>query len=154
MRGCATRTGPVPLGVRVRVRRQPRAATAHEMLRALAVHGGRRTTHHFVEHTGELELRLRAPDLAALMEEAARALAEIMAEDAGGSPEGAVETVCIAASDRESLLVEWLNELVYRADVKKRVYGDVQVERVVDVIERAGVARKIARLVPLGVLKG
>jgi hypothetical protein len=31
--------------------------------------------HRFVEHTGELELRLEAADFASLLEEAARALA-------------------------------------------------------------------------------
>jgi tRNA-splicing ligase RtcB len=38
------------------------------------------------------------------------------------------------------------------AEEAPSAYKDV--ERVVDVVERAGVARKVARLVPLGVLKG
>jgi SHS2 domain-containing protein len=88
--------------------------------------------HRFVEHTGELELRLEAADFASLLEEAARALAEIMAEDAGGSPTRAPEQVELTASDRESLLVDWLNELVYRAEVNKCVYGDLHVDRAND----------------------
>jgi protein archease len=88
--------------------------------------------HRFVEHTGELELRLQAADLASLLEEAARALAEIMAEDAGGSPTRASEHVELSASDRESLLVDWLNEIVYRTEVNKCVYGDVHVDRAND----------------------
>jgi SHS2 domain-containing protein len=88
--------------------------------------------HRFVEHTGELELRVEAPDLASLLEEAARALAEIMAEDAGGPPTAPPEHVALAAADRESLLVDWLNELVYRADVDKRVYREVHVQRADD----------------------
>lgn len=83
--------------------------------------------HTFIEHTGELELRLEAPDLASLLEEAARAMADVMADDATGPPSAAAEHVELAAPDRESLLVDWLNELVYRADVGKRVYGDVHV---------------------------
>jgi SHS2 domain-containing protein len=86
--------------------------------------------HRFVEHTGELELRVDAPDLASLFEEAARALADVMAEDAGGPPTAAPERITLAATDREELLLDWLNELVYRADVGKRVYADVRVERV------------------------
>lgn len=88
--------------------------------------------HRFVEHTGELELRLEAPDLASLLEEAARALAEIMAEDAGGAPTKAPERVELTATDRDALLVDWLNELVYRAEIHKCVYGDVHVERAND----------------------
>jgi SHS2 domain-containing protein len=88
--------------------------------------------HRFVEHTGELELCIEAKDLASLLEEAARALAEIMAEDAGGAPTHPPEHVELAASDREALLVDWLNELVYRADVEKCVYRDVHVERAND----------------------
>ena len=38
------------------------------------------------------------------------------------------------------------------AEEAPSAYKDV--ERVVDVVERAGVARKVARLVPLGVLEG
>jgi tRNA-splicing ligase RtcB len=38
------------------------------------------------------------------------------------------------------------------AEEAPTAYKDV--ERVVDVIDRAGVARKVARLLPLGVLKG
>ncbi|MBX3189203.1 MAG: archease [Labilithrix sp.] len=88
--------------------------------------------HRFVEHTGELELRLEAPDLASLLEEAARALAEVMAEDAAGPPTRAPEHLELAASDRESLFVDWLNELVYRAEVDKCVFVEVRVARATD----------------------
>jgi SHS2 domain-containing protein len=93
--------------------------------------------HRFVEHTGELELVLEAPDLPSLFEEAARALADLMAEDAGGPPTAPPEHVELAAADRASLLVDWLNELVYRADVAKRVYHDVHVVRATDRALRA-----------------
>jgi SHS2 domain-containing protein len=93
-------------------------------------HGSPR--HRFVEHTGELELRLEAPDFASLLEEAARALADIMAEDASGALTSAPEHVELSARDRESLLVDWLNELVYRAEVNKCVYRDVHVGRADD----------------------
>jgi SHS2 domain-containing protein len=88
--------------------------------------------HQHVEHTGEIELHLEAPDLATLFEEAARALADIMAEDASGPTTGMPERVELTAKDRESLLVDWLNELVYRADVQKHVYADVKVLRADD----------------------
>lgn len=86
--------------------------------------------HRFIDHTGELELRLEATDFASLLEEAGRALANVMAEDASGTPTSAPEHLEIVAPDRESLLVEWLNELVYRSEINKCVYGDVRVARV------------------------
>jgi len=88
--------------------------------------------HRFIEHTSDLELRLEAADLASLLEEAARALADVMAEDAGGPPTAEAERVEIVAPERESLLVDWLNELVYRSDVNKCVYDDVRVHRAND----------------------
>lgn len=88
----------------------------------------RRPRHRLVEHTGELELRLEAPDFGSLLEEAARALADVMAEDAAGAPTAPPERVELTAADREALLVDWINELVYRADVHKRVYAEVRVE--------------------------
>lgn len=88
--------------------------------------------HRLVEHTGEIELFIEAPEVSALLEEAARALAEIMADDAAGTPDGAVEHVELTARDTASLLVDWLNELVYRADVHKRVYANVKIDRASD----------------------
>jgi SHS2 domain-containing protein len=88
--------------------------------------------HRFVEHTGEIELRLEAADFASLLEEAAHALADVMAEDAGGAPTLGAEHVEIVAADRVSLLVDWLNELVYRSEVNKCVYDDVRVHRAND----------------------
>jgi SHS2 domain-containing protein len=55
-----------------------------------------------------------------------------MAEDAGGAPTRSPERVELSASDRESLLVGWLNELVYRGEVDKCVYGDVHVDLATD----------------------
>jgi SHS2 domain-containing protein len=88
--------------------------------------------HRLVEHTGELELRLEATDLASLLEEAALGLAEILAEDAGGAPTREMERVELTAPDRESLLVDWIDELVYRGEINKCVYGNVHVERATD----------------------
>jgi SHS2 domain-containing protein len=55
-----------------------------------------------------------------------------MAEDASGAPTAPEEHVELAAPDRELLLVDWLNELLYRSELHKCVYGDVRVERASD----------------------
>lgn len=83
----------------------------------------------FVEHTGEVELHVEADTLASLFEEAAHGLADLLADDAGGPPSGPEERVTLTGTDPEHLLVDWLNELVYRGEVDKRVYGDVRIER-------------------------
>lgn len=91
----------------------------------------RAAAHRFVEHTGEVELQLQAPDLPALFAEAGLALAELLA----GTPppaSSAPEHVVVHAPDREALLAEWLNELIYRAEVHKRVYVDFDFTRLGD----------------------
>jgi SHS2 domain-containing protein len=80
-------------------------------------------SHVLVDHTGEVELRLRAPTLSALFVEAGRAVAELMlGEDREPAPGAPVESVVVQAPDRDALLVAWIDELVYRADTRKTVF--------------------------------
>jgi SHS2 domain-containing protein len=90
----------------------------------------KRPYHRLAEHTGEVEMIVVAETLPSLFEEAARALADLLAEDASGAPTGPEERISLTATDRETLLADWLNELVYRGEVDKRVYAQVEVERV------------------------
>jgi SHS2 domain-containing protein len=85
-------------------------------------------SHAFAEHTSELEIRVAASSLPALFTEAGRALAEVMA---GKLPpaSGPAQAVSVHASDRDALLVAWLDELLFLADRDKRVYGDIAIER-------------------------
>jgi SHS2 domain-containing protein len=72
----------------------------------------------WVDHTAELELRLEAGSAEELFSDAARALAELMdGGDAGGPGEPVREELAASAPDRATLLAEWLNELVYLAEV-------------------------------------
>lgn len=91
-----------------------------------------RSVRAFEEHTGELKLRVEAPTLAELFEEAGRALADLMAgEAAAGVPE-VTEHVVLTSPDREALLVDWLNELILRAEVHHVRFGEMRIERVTD----------------------
>ncbi len=85
--------------------------------------------HTFEDHVGELAVRIEAPTLPRLFEEAGRALSEAMGGDTGGSPADHEEKTTVAASDREALLVEWLNELVYRAEVSRVLPREFRIER-------------------------
>ena len=70
----------------------------------------------WVEHTAELELRVEASSADGIFVEALRALAELM--DAGEAGEAARHEVATSAPDRATLLVEWLNELVYLSEAR------------------------------------
>jgi len=76
------------------------------------------TGHREVEHTADWQLEVWAPDMAALLEEAARAMYELM------GVEVSEESRChrqleIAADDHEQLLVSFLEELLFVADSEK-----------------------------------
>jgi SHS2 domain-containing protein len=65
-----------------------------------------------LDHTADVGFELSAPTLGGLFDEARRALLMVVFER---PPEegGEERTVSLAAPDRETLLVRWLNELVY-----------------------------------------
>jgi len=85
-------------------------------------------THRFEAHTGEVQVELRAPDLPGLYREAALALAEVMAPGATCGADAAAEEVEVEARDPAALLVEWIDELIYRVDVTGKVYPSIEVE--------------------------
>ena len=75
------------------------------------------SSHRQLPHTADVGFEACAPNLPAVFEEAARALAEIAAETTGtvGSP---VETGLLRADDLEGLAFAWLNELIALADAQ------------------------------------
>jgi SHS2 domain-containing protein len=81
-------------------------------------------TYQFEPHTGEVQIRIEGSSLPELFEEAGYALAELMLgeELPETPPDAEQEFVMLEAADTEALLVDWLNELISRADVNKRVY--------------------------------
>jgi len=70
----------------------------------------------FLDHTGDVAAHVRAASLGALFADAARALTATLVEPEGVRPT-ARHGVSLAASSPELLLVDWLNELVYRFEV-------------------------------------
>ncbi len=83
-----------------------------------------RAKHSFEEHRGELEVRIDGPTLSALFAEGGRALAELMRATPLQAQAGCSEEVVLNAPDREALLVEWLNELVFRSEVEKALFTE------------------------------
>jgi len=83
-------------------------------------------SHETLEHTSELRVRLRAPDLGALFREAARALGETLAAQAEGHDGLEDHDVEVVAPDLDALLVDWLNELLYLAETRCWIPRDTE----------------------------
>lgn len=71
--------------------------------------------HAFIEHTGEVEVVAHAAREQAVFAEVLEAFAELVGPGTDGRP--ARRDVALDAPDPASLLVDWVNELVYLADV-------------------------------------
>ena len=72
----------------------------------------------FFEHTADLGLRVRAPDLDTLFAEAAEALFAAVVEDLGTVEPRQRLDVEVAGDDRVYLLFDWLRELLYHFDAE------------------------------------
>jgi len=79
------------------------------------------------EHTADLGLRVRAPDLDTLFREAAEGFFSLLVE--GGPPSGADREFRFAmeAARHDDLLFDWLNELLYTFDTTGCVLGGFEV---------------------------
>jgi SHS2 domain-containing protein len=79
------------------------------------------------EHTADLGLRMRAPDLATLFAEAARALFSAIVEDLESvEPLQKIE-LRLEDTDQELLLFDWLKELLYRFDTEHLLFSRFEV---------------------------
>jgi len=97
-------------------------------------------SHELIDHTSEVRLRLRAASLGALLAEAGRALAELQLRGVERPVHAGFKRVQLAAPDRERLLVDWLNELIFLAETERWVATGFEIERVDarSIIVRAG----------------
>jgi SHS2 domain-containing protein len=68
----------------------------------------------WVDHTAELELHIEAATRREVFEEAVAAYAELVGDGTEG--EAVVQELWLTAPDRASLLVRWLEELIYLAE--------------------------------------
>ncbi len=76
------------------------------------------------EHVGEWKLTILADTPEEVFSEAAR----VVSRECGptrGEP-GPWEHIALTARDRETLLVDWLNELLGRSEVAWRAYDEVR----------------------------
>ena len=71
-------------------------------------------SYRWVDHTSEVELEIEAPGEREVLEEAVRALAELLGIDQAGGPEQ--RSVAVEAPDRPALLAAWIEELSFLAE--------------------------------------
>ena len=84
-----------------------------------------------IEHTADRAFRVRGRDLKELFANAAEALLAIEGrrKSAAASRERRVE---IEGFDRETLLVNWLNEILYLGETGRETYTAVEIQEVSD----------------------
>src|SRR5262245_13216771 len=75
------------------------------------------------EHTADLGLRVRSPDLDWLFADAGLCLFSAILEDVGTVRSERPVTVELAGTDREFLLFDWLRDLLLKFDEDHLVFG-------------------------------
>ena len=78
-----------------------------------------------IEHTGDVSFRVRGRKPRELFENAARAMFRLQSCTPGAA--NIVRRVCAKGCDRETLLVNWLNELLYLQEICEEVYHDCKI---------------------------
>ncbi|MFL6261887.1 MAG: archease [Thermoanaerobaculia bacterium] len=75
--------------------------------------------HTWVDHTAEVQLQVEAESLSGLLAEAGRALGLLLLRGRAAEPSGEARTIEVSSVDPEALLVDWLNEIIFLAEVER-----------------------------------
>ncbi len=115
-------------------------------------------SHRFVDHPGELHLRVRAESLGEVMVEAGRALGTLQLGQRRASGNVPWMEIEVHSTDREALLVDWLNDLIYRAETDGWIPLEFTIREVSDrhlsVRARGGMVNERPALVKAATLHG
>jgi SHS2 domain-containing protein len=80
-----------------------------------------------IEHTADWALQVRGADFSALLENAALGMLKLVRAEAGPGP-GVKKVIRLQASDPESLLVTWLEELLYFMEVHNVTFTSFDIQ--------------------------
>ncbi len=90
-----------------------------------------------VEHTGDWAFRARGVDLKQLFANAAGAMFELQLRLPPPPAEAVERQVEVTGFDRETLLVNWLNELLYLQEKYGEIYREFDLQEISDTRLRA-----------------
>jgi SHS2 domain-containing protein len=79
-----------------------------------------------IEHTADRAFRVQGRTFAELLENAARAMSSLDGLGPSGEP-SVVRTIEVEGIDRETLLVNWLNEILYLEQTRGEAYDRFQI---------------------------
>lgn len=79
------------------------------------------------DHTADVGLRIRAADLTSLFEEAGRGLFSLLVDNLDEVQPVEEFTLDIAGGQRDYLLFDWLNELLYRFETQRVAFSRFEV---------------------------
>src|SRR3954471_5770851 len=82
----------------------------------------------WMDHTSEVQLEVEAESPAGLATEAGRALGLLMLRGEPAAVSGPARTLEVTAVDRDALLVNWLNEILFVAETEQWVPVKLEVE--------------------------
>lgn len=80
------------------------------------------------DHTADLGIRIRAPDFAALLRDAARGLMAILVVNLEAVRPVRCRQLQIAGSDPDLLLLDWLSELLYVFDADQLLLCEFDIQ--------------------------
>jgi SHS2 domain-containing protein len=79
------------------------------------------------DHTADLGLRIHASDLDDLFRTAAEGLFDVIVANRDAVRATLSEVVSLEADSLEELLVEWLNDLIFRSETEHEFFGGFEV---------------------------
>lgn len=85
-----------------------------------------------LDHTADVGLRVQADRLDDLFETAARGVFAYVVANPEAIEASQHESVDLRADSPVELLAAWLNDLIFRSETRRRVYGQFQVDVSVD----------------------
>ena len=110
--------------------------------------------HRFLDHTSEITLHVGAADWPGLLAEAGRGLAVLLLRGAAPAPgsDNDWRPLEVSSHDRESLLVDWLNEIIFVAETGLWIPVEIEIEDVSEIHLKAR-ARGVAVEEPPSLVK-
>lgn len=84
--------------------------------------------HNWVDHTSEVQLQVGAESLSGLAVEAGQALSLLLLRGKPAEAEGPPRTLEVDSADREALMVDWLNEILFVSEVDLWVPVEFEIE--------------------------